>query len=207
MDQQGKADILDFSVPTSWSGSLLMNMDEHSLRRQAQNYKGSVINGNGMTLEELQIRHELEIDIERDLEEEIKDRIYHLALRLHRLYQHKMERNAKDHESEHRAKFAKEEKKKMVSEININIKMEGGTKVEIKESKKEASEKSRPRSFKPENMQSSNKKFDWVNTLRSSSSTSTSTSAGQVRNPNHVSKQQRGNATTDKDLNEMGWKY
>lgn len=39
-------------------------------------------------------------------------------------------------ELENRVKLAKE--KKTVSEININIKMEGGTKVERKETKKEA---------------------------------------------------------------------
>ena len=41
-----------------------------------------------MSAEELKIRKELEMDVERDLEAEIKDGIYHLALRLHRLYQH-----------------------------------------------------------------------------------------------------------------------
>ncbi|KAK3011802.1 hypothetical protein RJ639_012503 [Escallonia herrerae] len=41
------------------------------------------------------IRGELEMDVERDLDEEIKDGIYHLALQLHRLYQHQKERNDK----------------------------------------------------------------------------------------------------------------
>ena len=36
--------------------------------------------------EELKIRSELGMEIERDLEEEIKEGIYHLALRLHRIY-------------------------------------------------------------------------------------------------------------------------
>lgn len=45
-----------------------------------------------MSADELNIFRELEKDVERDLEEEIKDGIYHLALRLHRLYQHQKER-------------------------------------------------------------------------------------------------------------------
>lgn len=83
----------------------------------------------------MKIRGELEMEIERDLEEEIKDGIYLLALRLHRLYQQQKERNAResllDNESVGR-------KKKILSEVNIIIRMDGGTKIEIKETKKEA---------------------------------------------------------------------
>lgn len=172
--------------------------------------KGGLI---GMTQKELQVRHELEMDIERDLEEEIKDGIYHLALRLHRLYQHKKERSAREDQSakeEHRQK-----KKKTISEINISIKMEGGTKVEIKETRKEVpAEKSttpRPRSSESETVQKATgtKKFDWVNTLRSSTSSSTTTS-GHLRSPSHenakrVNGSHRGNVSVDKD--ELGWRY
>ncbi|XP_050207013.1 uncharacterized protein LOC126656478 [Mercurialis annua] len=104
-----------------------------------------------MSEKEVEIRGELEMDIERDLEQEIKDGIYHLALRLHRLHHHQEKRN------------------KIVSEVNISIKMEGGTKIEIKETKKELNphdhqEKAkagRPRTAKSD-------KFDWEKSLRKS---------------------------------------
>lgn len=83
-----------------------------------------------MSVEEMKIRGELEMDIERDLEEEIKDDIYHLALRLHRLYQHQMERSTR------------EIKGKMLTEVNVIIRMEGGTKIEVKETRKEIPERS-----------------------------------------------------------------
>ncbi|KAI9165594.1 hypothetical protein LWI28_017095 [Acer negundo] len=94
-----------------------------------------------MSEEELKIRGELESEIESNLEEEIKDGIYHLALRLHRLYQNHKERNAK-------------QANKTISEVNISIKMEGGTKIEIKEMKKEAApdDKVPPWKSKSENM-------------------------------------------------------
>lgn len=66
--------------------------------------------------EELRIWRELEEEVEKTLEEEIKDQIYHLALRLNRLYQHQMERT----------------KEKSFSEVNISISVKGRTKVKIK---------------------------------------------------------------------------
>lgn len=120
------------------------------------------------TEEELKIRRELEMDIERDLEEEIKGGIYHLALRLHRLYQHRKERS---HKSDGET----------LSEVNINIRMEGGTKVEIKViTKKDQAVpqklvrpgiSSSRSSENPKSVQfmRSKKKFDWVNSLRSDS--------------------------------------
>lgn len=129
--------------------------------------------------DELKIRQELEREIERDLEEELKEGIYHFAVRLHRLYQQQKERNDA---REYGAKRAKEEKmKKAFSEININIKMKGGTKIEIKETKLKA--KTQERSKNTSGSQSSRsdynmmqsmkvikskKNIDWVNTLRSS---------------------------------------
>ncbi|KAK3211203.1 hypothetical protein Dsin_015909 [Dipteronia sinensis] len=115
-----------------------------------------------MSEEELKIRSELESEIESNLEEEIKDGIYHLALRLHRLYQNQKERNSK-------------QVNKTISEVNISIKMEGGTKIEIKEMKKEAApdDKVRPWTSKSENIPramvlvSNYKKFDWAKSLRS----------------------------------------
>ncbi|GLU13059.1 hypothetical protein SLE2022_297060 [Rubroshorea leprosula] len=112
-----------------------------------------------MSEEELRIREELECEIERDLEEEIKDGIYHYALRLHRLYQHKMERHAITGEC------------KTLYEVNICIRMEAGIKIEIKEkTKKEAPEKGRlTTSARSLNAQTfnANKKFDWARSLRS----------------------------------------
>lgn len=167
-----------------------------------------------MTQEELQIWHELEMEIERDLEEEIKDRIYHLALRLHMLYQHKKSRSTSTIVIE---KEDRHQKKKTISEVNINIKMEGGTKVEIKETKKEvpARKSSKPRSCKSEETCMKKvkgyKKFDWANTLRSSTSTGGATINGYLRNPNHESakrnRSRRGNVSMDKDFLELGWKY
>ncbi|KAF3439224.1 hypothetical protein FNV43_RR17499 [Rhamnella rubrinervis] len=198
---------LGLSVPTSWTGSMVNKM-HMNVNHEHHDLKGGLI---GITQEELKIRHELEMEIERDIEEEIKDGIYHLALRLHRLYQHKKERTVSTTAIE---KDDHHQKKKTISEININIKMEGGTKVEIKETKKEVPEKSpKPLSSKSETcMQkvTGNKKFDWVNTLRSSTSTSGTTN-DHLRNPNPESAKRngsrRGNVGVDKDSLELGWQY
>lgn len=145
-----------------------------------------------MSAEELKIRGELEMDVERELEAELKDEIYRLGLRLHRLYQQQKERElAREYLSEPAGtKNQQGMKNKALSEVNINIKMEGGTKIEIKETKKEARENidhkpkpvtsrleenmSRTRSSKlsGENTRrnlvaASSKKFDWAKTLRS----------------------------------------
>lgn len=113
------------------------------------------------------------MDIERDLEEEIKDGICHLALRLHRLYQHQKERRSSSAAGDER------KMKKAFCEVNINIKMEGGTKIEIKETKKPAppdQKASGPNwsGSRSENymqpfvkMPRNSKKFDWAKTLRS----------------------------------------
>ncbi|KAL5753359.1 hypothetical protein ACOSQ2_023866 [Xanthoceras sorbifolium] len=131
-----------------------------------------------MSEEELKIRGELESEIESNLEEEIKDAIYHLALRLHRLYKHQKERNNNNNAKKVIIDSGGDYKKnKTISEVNICIKMEGGTKIEIKEMKKEAPDKGITRpwtSSRSENMlaamvvSNNNKKFDWANSLRSS---------------------------------------
>lgn len=126
--------------------------------------------------EELKIRSELEMEIERDLEEEIKDGIYRHALRLHRLYQQQKERIAKEGPGFETFQAGQQRKNNQtLLEVNISIRMEGGTKIEIKETKKEAhdhhQEKGRPRTSRSENMQpflpvSNGKKLDWVRSLR-----------------------------------------
>ena len=119
-----------------------------------------------MSVEEMKIRGEIEMDIERDLEDEIKDGIYHLALRLHRLYQHQKERNVResllDDESTR--------KRKILSEVNIIIRMDGGTKIEIKEKMKEAPERVRTPASATQVKRGMPvpvaKKYDWTKSLR-----------------------------------------
>ncbi|KAI3462109.1 hypothetical protein Pfo_018772 [Paulownia fortunei] len=132
-----------------------------------------------MSAEELKIREELEREVENDLEGEIKDGIYHLALRLHKLYQHQKERTLKqssDQQNEHG-----HARKKMLSEVNINIKLEGGTTIQIKEIKKGARGSSRlipiPSPKQAQNVQGKiarpsprSTKFDWTRSLRSGGS-------------------------------------
>lgn len=96
-----------------------------------------------MSNEELKIRAELEVYIERDLEEEIKDGICHLALRLQRLYQKQRDRNAR----EPSASGSKDQswlKNTTFSEVNITIRMEGGSKIETNEIKKVSHDKGWP---------------------------------------------------------------
>ncbi|OIV93043.1 hypothetical protein TanjilG_20705 [Lupinus angustifolius] len=119
--------------------------------------------GADVSIEELNIKHELEIEIERYLEEEIKESIYHLALKLHWIYQKRKERKNKE-----------VSKSKALSEVNISIRIEGGTKIEIKEINKQVAERGYSRSSsRPENVKVANvfrnNKFDWVKNLRGGS--------------------------------------
>ncbi|KAK7859803.1 uncharacterized protein LOC111989172 [Quercus suber] len=176
------ADILDLSVLSSgkqshlnchsdaWNGSLTDLNEAHS-RNNIRNKQ--VLLGADFSKEEQKIRSELEMDIERDLEQEIKDGIYHHALRLQRLYQQRRERNGREVSAlfETQSQQIKNNNKTLL-EVDISIKMEGGTKIEIKESKKEAPEKGRPGTSRSENVQAvlmapKTKKFDWAKTLRS----------------------------------------
>ncbi|XP_060185823.1 uncharacterized protein LOC132615272 [Lycium barbarum] len=116
-----------------------------------------------MNTDEMKIRGELERDVERDLEDEIKEGICQLALRLHRLYKYQEERNTKKSVDDIRTKV---KNTKALSEVNINIKMEGGTKIEIKEIKKEARRSSKA-SSNAQRMVTRPPKFDWTQSLRS----------------------------------------
>ncbi|CAL0314105.1 unnamed protein product [Lupinus luteus] len=115
--------------------------------------------GADVSIEELKIKNELEIEIERYLEEEIKESIYHLALKLHQIYQQRKERKNKE-----------ASKSKALSEVNISIRIEGGTNIEIKDINKEVAERgysrstSRPKNVKVANAFRNNK-FDWVKNL------------------------------------------
>ncbi|GAV67918.1 hypothetical protein CFOL_v3_11421 [Cephalotus follicularis] len=171
-----------------------------------------------MSEEELIIRGELENDVERNLEEEIKDGIHHLALRLHRLYQHKNERNARQ------VYETSERRNKALCEVNVSIKMEGETRIEIKETKKEARQKGWPLSEAM--LVNGTKKFDWAkSTLRSGSSGVASNTKNDtshkakmlISNKEHgtyarrnlisASRQRKGNLSVDPKLLQPGWKY
>ncbi|KAF8406076.1 hypothetical protein HHK36_008156 [Tetracentron sinense] len=126
-----------------------------------------------MSNEELKIRGELEMDIERDLEEEIKDGICRLALRLQRLYQHQRGRSATT-SSAHSTEVLSGLKNSKFSKVNITIRMEGKSKIEINKIKKVDHKRGRLWTAKSEDKQGElspgAKKFDWVTTLRSGTS-------------------------------------
>ncbi|XP_054823260.1 uncharacterized protein LOC129321508 isoform X2 [Prosopis cineraria] len=174
--------------------------------------------GAPLSEKELKIRSELEMEVERDLEQEIKDGICNLSLRLHRLYQRQKERQVKE--------ASEDNKRKAFSEVNISIKMEGKTKVEIKETKKEATEKDHRRwwiSHRSEDTKQvsglNGKKVDWEKTLRASSGT---VSANKIngnykresdkgRSKNKEGRrsspgQVKGEGKVDQKLLQLGWK-
>ncbi|KAI4377937.1 hypothetical protein MLD38_015489 [Melastoma candidum] len=105
------------------------------------------------------IREELELDIETNLEEEIKDGMYNLALRLHRLYLRRKERE--NSSVGNRGRRAKEG---MITGVNIHIVMEGETKVEITKTAKRGPQdrlviRDRPDAIPRGRARA--KKFDW----------------------------------------------
>nr|XP_029121679.1 uncharacterized protein LOC109506105 [Elaeis guineensis] len=125
---------------------------------------------NFMSEEERKIRDELENDVERDLEEEIKHGICRLAFRLHRLYQHKNDRN-RPRSSMNNTRPQSDPKNEVHMEVNISIKMDGGCKIEICENKPNTMHTVRsnscPSKPKEGRTQCSTKQFDWSRTLRS----------------------------------------
>ncbi|OVA01815.1 hypothetical protein BVC80_9075g58 [Macleaya cordata] len=203
MKEQGKnsstseVNLLDFSIsrsdespdqiqsnsyPILHDRHQAINVTEENLRAKgsSSSTKCDILGALVMTMskEELKIREELEIEIEKDLEEEIKNEMYNLALRLHRLYRHRRERIArveKVFNNGFRSSGSKSTNATF-SEMNITIKMEEGSKIEIKEIKKR---NHREKVIRPKTSISDhdNKKakmyryntteFDWVRTLRS----------------------------------------
>lgn len=124
-----------------------------------------------MSLDELKIRKELELEIEKNLEEEILEGIHSLAMRLHGLYQHSRETL-----SHHQNKQTKS-RKVFFSEININIKIEdAGVTVRVKKIKKPGLPGLPIHTRKVQNVRgkttklpsSRTTKFDWTQSLRSS---------------------------------------
>ncbi|KAI4314404.1 hypothetical protein L6164_027317 [Bauhinia variegata] len=217
MNKQGrstKTEISDFSEQfsdfdcdsASWLSSTKHSQKEkaiENLRRDHKVKKNNILEAS-VSAEELKIRGEMEKEIEKDLEEEIREGIYHLALRLHRLYQHQKERNVKEASE---SGYLQDNRSKSISEVTISIRMEEGTKIEIKQAKKEADERVHPRSSRSENVKDvpafNAKKFDWAKTLRAGSG------PAAVDRANYSSKQLfngKGNATVEKKLLQLGWK-
>ncbi|OIS99097.1 PREDICTED: uncharacterized protein LOC109231757 [Nicotiana attenuata] len=162
-----------------------------------------------MNTNEMKIRGELERDVERDLEDEIKEGICQLALRLHRLYLHQEERNTKKSANDLGATDGTHgTNTKPLSEVNINIKMEGGTKIEIKEIKKKARRSSSNlRSPKAASnvMFTRPPKFDWTQSLRSGSTPATSYTkihSSRNRAKSMVNKSGQQNIKVIKDVGE-----
>lgn len=94
-----------------------------------------VANTNAMTENEQKIRDELESEIERGLEEEIKDGIYGLALRLQRLYLHKQHRKMSASSTSSNREPSHGPKSERLSELNIIIRSDGKSKIETYEVK------------------------------------------------------------------------
>ncbi|XP_020255276.1 uncharacterized protein LOC109832260 [Asparagus officinalis] len=88
-----------------------------------RDHLGSLNNALVMSQEEQKIREELEIEIERVLEEEIKEGISQLTFQLHKLYQHKKRRTNS------------ESKDATVTKVNITVIKEGKCKIEAYQSK------------------------------------------------------------------------
>ncbi|QCD90693.1 hypothetical protein DEO72_LG4g1650 [Vigna unguiculata] len=165
-----------------------------------------------ISAEELKIRSELGMEIENELEKEIKEGIYQLALRLHRIYQERKERSAKE-------TFGG-----AVSEVKISIRMEGRSKVEMREVKNVKKGGSYVRNSWPQNVKEV-KKVDWVKSLRGGSSAVCGSRLSSVSSkkkgenlstgPNALSNGKihggsfglvKQNASVDKKMLQLGWK-
>ncbi|ESW30379.1 hypothetical protein PHAVU_002G148800 [Phaseolus vulgaris] len=234
MGHQGEytePDILDLSSEncqgfefnsSTWLSSTLDSQKEKTENRKREWHdKCNIV---PISAEELKIRSELGMEIENDLEKEIKEGIYQLALRLHRIYQERKERSAKEtFEVDNNRGIA-------VSEVNISIRMEGRSKVEIREVKNEEKDGPFLRNFRPQNVKQV-KKVDWVKTLRGGSSPVCGSRLSSVSSkhkgkklstdPNGLSNWKihggRGkkvgsfglvkqNASVDKKILQLGWK-
>lgn len=158
-----------------------------------------------MSLKERKIREELEREIENNLEREIKEGMHGLAMKLHKLHLHRREKS-ESKITRQSSNQQNKQRRKIVSEVNINIKMEGGTTIEIKESRKE--DRRIPNSNpnpNPKQVHNARKiKFDWTQSLRSGSNNSRIESKIEEKKSDKV-----GNscATRKVALLELGWKY
>ncbi|GFP92512.1 hypothetical protein PHJA_001395400 [Phtheirospermum japonicum] len=176
-----------------------------------------------MSIEESKILKDLERDVENNLEEEIKEEIYHLALKLHRLYQHQKQRILNQSSSDHQ-NVQRNAMKKMLSEVNINIKLEGGTTIRINEIRKEArgndhltsvisarSKRAQIVKGKAAGPIPRPIKFDWSRTLRSEASNAMIVNPGpQTRSQDRATgllKVEEGGYGNQECITRAGWKY
>ncbi|CAK8537156.1 unnamed protein product [Lathyrus sativus] len=152
-----------------------------------------------ISAEELKIRSELAKKIEKDLEEEIKEGIYNLARRLNQIFQQRKEREAKE------AAFDKvNNKTRALSKVIINIGIEGGTKIEIKEVNKEAKE--RRCDYRSKKCLKEVKEIDWERSLRRGPSP-VYVKESCVRSKQKDRNVMRGkNGSEDKKVFHFGWK-
>jgi hypothetical protein len=155
-----------------------------------------------ISAEELKIRSELAMKIERDLEEEINEDLHNLACRLHQIFQQGKLRNTKG--------AACDNKIRALSDVIIRMRIEGGSKIEIKEVSKEANEKGcsfRP-SFRPKKSFKEVKNIiDWEKSLRTGSSP-VCVKGSYVGSKHKDRTMMRGkNGSEDKKLLRMGWKF
>lgn len=159
-----------------------------------------------MSLEELRIRGELEKDIERELEKEIKDGICGLALKLHRLYHHQKKMERKNHVFSHQE----------VISIIINIVRTEGhdheTRIEVKEIKKNIQEKTAAAGggrgslvHHQKKIAPKSKKFDWTKSLRSSNSLHVDIRGCKTQGKKSTGKNMVNKADKIMQL-EQGWK-
>ncbi|CAL5189067.1 unnamed protein product [Lathyrus oleraceus] len=153
-----------------------------------------------ISAEELKIRSELAMKIEKDLEEEIKEGIYNLARRLNRVFQQRKEREAKEALCD-----TVNNKTRALSKVVINIGVEGGTKIEIKEVNKEAKE--RRCDFRPRKDLKEVKEIDWERSLRRGSCP-VYVKGSCVRSKQKDRNVMRGkNGSEDKKVFHFGWKF
>ncbi|WJX61897.1 hypothetical protein P8452_46945 [Trifolium repens] len=155
-----------------------------------------------ISAEELKIRSELAMKIERDLEEEIKEGLYNLARRLHRLFQQRKLRVAKE------TTCKVDDKIRALSEVIIRIRIEGGTKIEINEINKEANEKgcSFRKNFGQKKCLKEVKKIDWEKSLRKGSSP-VCVKGSYLKSKEKDRIMMRGkNGSEGKKLIQLGWK-
>ncbi|CAA0821014.1 Unknown protein [Striga hermonthica] len=165
-----------------------------------------------MSVDELKIREELEVDVESNLEGEIREEIYILALKLHRLYQHQKQKtllNQSSHDHENNAR------NKMLTEVNISIKLEGATTIRINEIKKEGrggglARIAKGKAVSPGQGRNRKAKFDWAGSLRSKASSAMIVNHGPDRNRDRVRglmKDKKGGYANQGSTNKGEWKY
>ncbi|THU60890.1 hypothetical protein C4D60_Mb07t17500 [Musa balbisiana] len=178
-----------------------------------------------MSAEEQTIRAELETDIERNLEEELKDDICRLTVSLHRLYLHKKDMNDKRTSSN-------DNSTEVTTVVKITTKTVGEYMMQIYESKTTALDVVRHCSSRskatPGRVYGGNKQTEWAKTLLSTRGSTVAAGKkhgsfdryGSGKSPNvrplkkegrsscgASSQTSKPNERNKKKLLELGWKY